>query len=129
MSTAAHALDHGFEVVIFEAEKDVGGVWARCVASRFLFRPSSLTSPLSHLPLPPSLPPTHPPRRHVRSENSTSQLQLNSILYRFHPSVKWNSGFPKRDEIISQIRAVWHRYDLQKRTRFNVRPLPLSTSS
>ncbi|GAA5948458.1 hypothetical protein JCM3775_007606 [Rhodotorula graminis] len=83
VSTAAHAIDHGFEVVIFEAEKDVGGVWAR--------------------------------------ENSTSQLQLNSILYRFHPSVKWNSGFPKRDEIISQIRAVWQRYDLQKRTRFDYR--------
>ncbi|GAA5998116.1 flavin-containing monooxygenase [Rhodotorula paludigena] len=83
VSTAAHAVDHGFEVVIFEAEKDVGGVWAR--------------------------------------ENSTSQLQLNSILYRFHPSVKWSKGFPQRDEIISQIRAVWERYQLRKYTRFNYR--------
>ncbi|BGP05362.1 Baeyer-Villiger monooxygenase [Rhodotorula toruloides] len=83
VSTAAHAVDHGFEVVIFEAEQGVGGVWAR--------------------------------------ENSTSQLQLNSILYRFHPSVKWSRGFPKRDEIISQIKAVWDRYGLESRTRFGYR--------
>ncbi|GAA5990643.1 hypothetical protein JCM10908_003167 [Rhodotorula pacifica] len=54
-------------------------------------------------------------------ENSTSQLQLNSILYRFHPSITWKSGFPKRDEIIGQIKAVWERYELQKRTRFGYR--------
>jgi hypothetical protein len=24
-------------------------------------------------------------------ENSTSQLQLNSILYRFHPSITWKA--------------------------------------
>ncbi|TNY23363.1 hypothetical protein DMC30DRAFT_389757 [Rhodotorula diobovata] len=83
VSTAAHAVDHGFDVVIFEAEKDVGGVWAR--------------------------------------ENSTSQLQLNSILYRFHPSVLWNTGFPQRDEILSQIAAVWRRYNLQEHTRFGYR--------
>lgn len=59
-----------------------------------------------------------PPR--ARSENSTSQLQLNSILYRFHPSVLWNTGFPQRDEILSQIAAVWRRYNLQEHTRFGV---------
>lgn len=53
-------------------------------------------------------------------ENSTSQLQLNSILYRFHPSIKWSRGFPKRDEIIGQIKHVWEKYELQKRTRFGV---------
>ncbi|GAA6035060.1 hypothetical protein JCM8097_002166 [Rhodosporidiobolus ruineniae] len=80
VSSAAHAVDHGFEVVIFEAEQDVGGIWAK--------------------------------------ENSTSQLQLNSILYRFHPSVKWSKGFPQRDEIVGQIRAVWEKYGLQDKTRF-----------
>ncbi|GAA5867705.1 hypothetical protein JCM3774_003384 [Rhodotorula dairenensis] len=54
-------------------------------------------------------------------ENSTSQLQLNSILYRFHPSIFWSHGFPKRDEIIDQIKRVWEKYELQKRTRFNYR--------
>ncbi|GAA6012592.1 hypothetical protein JCM10207_009050 [Rhodosporidiobolus poonsookiae] len=80
VSSAAHAVDHGFEVVLFEAEESVGGIWAK--------------------------------------ENSTSQLQLNSILYRFHPSVKWSKGFPQRDEIVEQIRGVWERYDLQAKTRF-----------
>lgn len=54
-------------------------------------------------------------------ENSTSQLQLNSILYRFHPSITWKDGFPKRDEIIEQIKRVWEKYELQKRTRFGYR--------
>ncbi|KWU44702.1 FAD/NAD(P)-binding domain-containing protein [Rhodotorula sp. JG-1b] len=54
-------------------------------------------------------------------ENSTSQLQLNSILYRFHPSITWKNGFPKRDEIIEQIKRVWDKYELQKRTRFGYR--------
>ncbi|GAA5871132.1 hypothetical protein JCM16303_001701 [Sporobolomyces ruberrimus] len=83
ISSAAHAVDHGFEVVIFEGEKSVGGVWAR--------------------------------------ENSTSQLQLNSFLYRFHPSIKWTKGFPQRDEIIGQIKAVWDKYGLESKTRFNTR--------
>ncbi|GAA5925067.1 flavin-containing monooxygenase [Sporobolomyces koalae] len=83
VSSAAHLVDHGFDVVIFEAESDVGGVWAR--------------------------------------ENRTSQLQLNSFLYRFHPSIKWTKGFPQRDEIIAQIRGVWEKYDLEAKTRFSTR--------
>jgi dimethylaniline monooxygenase (N-oxide forming) len=53
------------------------------------------------------------------AENATSALQLNSILYRFHPAIFWSRGFPRRDEIISQIRKVWQRYHLQDCTRFN----------
>ncbi|CEQ39049.1 SPOSA6832_00560 [Sporobolomyces salmonicolor] len=83
VSSAAHAVDHGFDVVIFEAEESVGGVWAR--------------------------------------ENKTSQLQLNSILYRFHPTVKWSRGFPQRDEIIEQVKGVWERYKLQDSTKFKTR--------
>jgi hypothetical protein len=33
--------------------------------------------------------------------NSTSGLQLNSVLYRFHPAVLWSRGFPFRDEILN----------------------------
>ncbi|GAA5951829.1 hypothetical protein JCM21900_004158 [Sporobolomyces salmonicolor] len=83
VSSAAHAVDHGFDVVIFEAEESVGGVWA--------------------------------------GENKTSQLQLNSILYRFHPTVKWSRGFPQRDEIIKQVEGVWERYKLQDSTKFKTR--------
>ena len=32
--------------------------------------------------------------------NKTSGLQLNSLLYRFHPGVLWSCTFPKRDEIL-----------------------------
>ncbi|GAA5963752.1 hypothetical protein JCM3765_006839 [Sporobolomyces pararoseus] len=83
ISSAAHAVDHGFDVVIYEADESVGGIWYR--------------------------------------ENSTSQLQLNSFLYRFHPTVRWTKGFPQRDEIIGQIKGVWERYDLAKKTRFKTR--------
>lgn len=34
------------------------------------------------------------------SVNKTSGLQLNSLLYRFFPAVKWHEAFPHRDEIV-----------------------------
>ena len=40
-------------------------------------------------------------------------------MYRFHPSVKWSSGYPDRQQIVSQIRQLWKRYGLQERTKFN----------
>ncbi|GAA5884981.1 hypothetical protein JCM6882_007179 [Rhodosporidiobolus microsporus] len=83
VASAAHAVDHGFDVVIFEAASDVGGIWAK--------------------------------------ENSTSQLQLSSFLYRFHPSISWSKAFPQRDEIVEQIRGVWERYELEEKTRFETR--------
>jgi hypothetical protein len=78
----SHSVAHGFEVVIFEADSKVGGIWANV--------------------------------------NSTSALQLNSILYRFHPAVIWSQGYPPRDEILGQIRKIWKEYQLEPRTRFNV---------
>ncbi|EOO01121.1 putative flavin-binding monooxygenase-like family protein [Phaeoacremonium minimum UCRPA7] len=41
-------------------------------------------------------------------------------MYRFHPSVKWQRGYPDRQQIVSQVRQLWERYDLQGRTKFNV---------
>ena len=62
VSSAAHCISHGFDVVIYDKSDTVGGIWA-----------------------------------HV---NKTSGLQLNSLLYRFHPGVKWSKAFPHRDEIL-----------------------------
>jgi hypothetical protein len=42
-------------------------------------------------------------------------------MYRFHPSVKWDSGYPKQNQIVGQVRELWHRYDLDERTRFNTK--------
>lgn len=81
VSTAAHAMAHNFEVVLFEKGDSVGGIWS-----------------------------------HV---NRTSGLQLNSLLYRFHPAVCWTTTFPKRDEILKEIRRIWSEYKLEKRTRLN----------
>ncbi|KAI0340979.1 FAD/NAD(P)-binding domain-containing protein [Trametopsis cervina] len=53
------------------------------------------------------------------SVNKTSGLQLNSLLYRFHPSIVWKRGFPQRDEILSEIRRIHNEYSLGPRTRFN----------
>ncbi|KAF9478765.1 FAD/NAD(P)-binding domain-containing protein [Pholiota conissans] len=85
VSSAAHAIAHGFEVVIFEqgSESSLGGIWA-----------------------------------HV---NSTSGLQLNSLLYRFHPAVMWTKVFPLRDEIVGEITKIWKEYHLESRTRFNTK--------
>ncbi|KAI5862027.1 monooxygenase [Durotheca rogersii] len=53
--------------------------------------------------------------------NNTSALQIHSLMYRFHPSVKWNGGYPDRQQIISQVRQLWKRYGLDTRTKFNTR--------
>ncbi|KAF7363919.1 hypothetical protein MSAN_01050000 [Mycena sanguinolenta] len=50
--------------------------------------------------------------------NSTSGLQLNSHLYRFHPGLIWRHAFPLRDEILSEITRIWKEYQLEPRTRF-----------
>ncbi|KIJ51164.1 hypothetical protein M422DRAFT_203180, partial [Sphaerobolus stellatus SS14] len=51
--------------------------------------------------------------------NKTSGLQLNSMLYRFHPGVYWKHTFPHRDEILGEIRRIWTEYQLEPRTKFN----------
>ncbi|KAK1146191.1 hypothetical protein N8T08_003281 [Aspergillus melleus] len=51
--------------------------------------------------------------------NSTSSLQIHSLMYRFHPSVKYNTAYPTQQEIKEQIVEVWKRYGLQKHTVFN----------
>ncbi|MCJ1390258.1 hypothetical protein MMC18_003116 [Xylographa bjoerkii] len=53
--------------------------------------------------------------------NNTSGLQIHSIMYRFHPSVKWSRGYPDRQQIVSQITQLWKRYGLQERTKFNTK--------
>ena len=53
--------------------------------------------------------------------NRTSGLQLNSLLYCFHPGVLWSKGFPLRDEILEEITDVWKEYDLESRTRFGTK--------
>lgn len=53
--------------------------------------------------------------------NSTSGLQIHSVMYRFHPSIKWSEGYPTKDEIVTQIRQLWERYRLQDKTEFNHR--------
>ncbi|WAR62037.1 hypothetical protein PtB15_14B131 [Puccinia triticina] len=82
ISTAAHFLAHGFEVVIFEQSPTIGGIWSRV--------------------------------------NSTSSLQLDSLMYRFHPSVRWSNQFPvRKGEILSELQKIWNSYRLNSRTRFN----------
>ncbi|KAF2431715.1 FAD/NAD(P)-binding domain-containing protein [Tothia fuscella] len=51
--------------------------------------------------------------------NNTSGLQIHSLMYRFHPSVRWENGYPKREKIVGQIQQLWKRYGLDERTKFN----------
>ncbi|KAL6867137.1 hypothetical protein J3F83DRAFT_740118 [Trichoderma novae-zelandiae] len=53
--------------------------------------------------------------------NDSSGLQIHSLMYRFHPSVQWQGGYPNRKQIVSQIEQLWKRYDLDKKTRFGVK--------
>lgn len=53
--------------------------------------------------------------------NDVSGLQIHSAMYRFHPSVKWSGGYPKRDEIVGNVRKLWETYELEPRTKFNVK--------
>lgn len=42
-------------------------------------------------------------------------------MYRFHPSVRWERGYPDRHQIVSQLRQLWKRYGLEAKTRFGLR--------
>lgn len=42
-------------------------------------------------------------------------------MYRFHPSVKWSTGYPNREQIVAQVRQLWKRYGLESRTKFNTK--------
>lgn len=53
--------------------------------------------------------------------NNTSSLQIHSMMYRFHPSVKWERGYPDRQQILSQLRQLWKKYGLESRTKFNTK--------
>ncbi|KAK5956780.1 hypothetical protein OHC33_002268 [Knufia fluminis] len=53
--------------------------------------------------------------------NSTSGLQIHSVMYRFHPAVTWEGGYPKQNQIVSQIEKLWKMYKLEDKTRFNTK--------
>ena len=53
--------------------------------------------------------------------NNTSGLQIHSLMYRFHPSVQWSRGYPDRQQIVSQIKEIWKKYGLEKKTVFETR--------
>ncbi len=40
-------------------------------------------------------------------------------MYRFHPSVQWQGGYPNKQQILTQVRELWKRYSLDTKTRFN----------
>ena len=42
-------------------------------------------------------------------------------MYRFFPSLHWRTGYPDRQQIVSQITQLWKQYSLQPRTKFNTR--------
>lgn len=42
-------------------------------------------------------------------------------MYRFHPSIRWDGGYPNRQQIVSQITELWKRYGLESKTKFNTK--------
>src|SRR5262245_7769993 len=103
VSAASHCVGHGFDCRIFEAgsRENLGGIWS--VGATMAFRVLKNTY------------------KTLKKVNNTSGLQIHSIMYRFHPSVKWKKGYPDRQQIVSQITDLWKRYDLEGKTQFNMR--------
>lgn len=40
-------------------------------------------------------------------------------MFRFHPSIQWESAYPTQQQIRHEIVQLWKRYDLERRTIFN----------
>ncbi|WEW62029.1 hypothetical protein PRK78_007529 [Emydomyces testavorans] len=40
-------------------------------------------------------------------------------MFRFHPSVKWETAYPKQEQIKHEIVSLWNRYELESRTVFD----------
>jgi cation diffusion facilitator CzcD-associated flavoprotein CzcO len=51
--------------------------------------------------------------------NSTSGLQIHSVMYRFHPDVHWDAGYPAKDQILQQVTHLWKKYGLNRKTKFD----------
>ncbi|ESK92162.1 flavin-binding monooxygenase-like protein [Moniliophthora roreri MCA 2997] len=85
VSSAAHCIGHGFDVVMFESggPDELGGIWARV--------------------------------------NNTSGLQIHSLMYRFHPRVQWQSGYPSKQQILDAVQDIWKAYLLEDKTKFNTK--------
>lgn len=43
------------------------------------------------------------------------------MMYRFHPSVHWNRGYPNRKQIVDEIEKLWKRYGLEEKTKFETK--------
>ena len=53
-----------------------------------------------------------------KTDNS-SNLQLDSMLYRFRPSTKGPQAFSDRSVVLRQITQLWGQYGLENRTKFD----------
>lgn len=53
--------------------------------------------------------------------NNTSSLQIYSIMYRFHPSIKFRAKYPDRAAVIEEITRLWKMYHLDSRTVFDTK--------
>ena len=42
-------------------------------------------------------------------------------MYRFQPSVQFSDPYPKRPQIVEQIKSLWERYGLDQKTKFDCR--------
>ncbi|KAK0721952.1 hypothetical protein B0T26DRAFT_749419 [Lasiosphaeria miniovina] len=57
----------------------------------------------------------------ITGGSTTRQASKSIIMYRFHPSVKWDEAYPNRQRIVEQVRDLWERYGLRSKTKFNTR--------
>lgn len=42
-------------------------------------------------------------------------------MYRFHPAVEFDRGYPKQNQIVDQVEKLWKKYNLEEKTHFNTR--------
>ncbi|KAL0066540.1 hypothetical protein AAF712_006342 [Marasmius tenuissimus] len=53
--------------------------------------------------------------------NKTSGLQIHSLMFRFHPRVQWQSGYPSRQQILDAVEDLFKAYLLEDKTKFHTK--------
>jgi cation diffusion facilitator CzcD-associated flavoprotein CzcO len=54
------------------------------------------------------------------------ELTDPSLMYRFHPAVKWRKAFPNQQRVSEEVTNLWLWYRLQNKTRFNTPVQPVN---
>ncbi|KNZ63929.1 uncharacterized protein VP01_1083g2 [Puccinia sorghi] len=106
ISSAAHFLAHGFEVIIFEQSSSIGGIWCRANRETWLDQtPQAFNCTRACTG---SIP------------QSLFQTSLGSEKLSPYISLFYTTRCQVKGVILSELQKIWNDHRLSSRTRFNV---------